>query len=77
MSSGALAQKLTIGIGGSPASLGLHFHDASPGIGLTQHAFDRLAEQDAQARPRCRSGRRTGPVQGWREATKRSSQWIV
>ena len=52
MSSGAFAQNLTIGIGGSPTSLDPHFYNASPNISLTQHIFDRLVEQDAQARLR-------------------------
>ncbi|WP_270935358.1 ABC transporter substrate-binding protein [Falsiroseomonas oryzae] len=46
----ALAQNLTIGIGGSPTSLDPHFYNASPNISLTMHLFDRLVEQDAQAR---------------------------
>ena len=49
---GAWAQNLTIGIGGSPTSLDPHFYNASPNISLTQHLFDRLVEQDAQARVR-------------------------
>ena len=48
--SGALAQNLTIGIGGSPTTLDPHFYNASPNISLTQHMFDRLVEQDAEAR---------------------------
>jgi peptide/nickel transport system substrate-binding protein len=48
--SGALAQNLTIGIGGSPTALDPHFYNASPNISLTQHMFDRLVEQDAEAR---------------------------
>ncbi|MGG5807920.1 ABC transporter substrate-binding protein [Falsiroseomonas sp. CW058] len=44
------AQNLTIGIGGSPTSLDPHFYNASPNISLTMHLFDRLVEQDAQAR---------------------------
>jgi peptide/nickel transport system substrate-binding protein len=48
----AAAQNLTIGIGGSPTSLDPHFYNASPNISLTQHIFDRLVEQDAQARLR-------------------------
>jgi peptide/nickel transport system substrate-binding protein len=46
----ALGQNLTIGIGGSPTSLDPHFYNASPNISLTMHLFDRLVEQDAQAR---------------------------
>lgn len=47
----ALAQRnLTIGIGGSPTSLDPHFYNASPNISLTMHLFDRLVEQDPQAR---------------------------
>jgi peptide/nickel transport system substrate-binding protein len=46
----AQAQTLTIGIGGSPTSLDPHFYNASPNISLTMHLFDRLVEQDAQAR---------------------------
>ena len=49
---GAAAQNLTIAIGGSPTSLDPHFYNASPNISLTQHLFDRLVEQDAQARTR-------------------------
>jgi peptide/nickel transport system substrate-binding protein len=48
----AAAQTLTIGIGGSPTSLDPHFYNASPNISLTQHMFDRLVEQDSQARLR-------------------------
>ena len=48
--SGAFAQNLTIGIGGSPTALDPHFYNASPNISLTQHMFDRLVEQDAEAR---------------------------
>jgi hypothetical protein len=50
LSAPALAQNLTIGIGGSPTSLDPHFYNASPNISLTMHLFDRLVEQDAQAR---------------------------
>ncbi len=46
----ASAQNLTIGIGGSPTSLDPHFYNASPNISLTMHLFDRLVEQDPQAR---------------------------
>jgi peptide/nickel transport system substrate-binding protein len=46
----ALGQNLTIGIGGAPTSLDPHFYNASPNISLTMHIFDRLVEQDAQAR---------------------------
>jgi peptide/nickel transport system substrate-binding protein len=46
----AMAQNLTIAIGGSPTSLDPHFYNASPNISLTMHLFDRLVEQDAQAR---------------------------
>ncbi len=45
-----LGQNLTIGIGGSPTSLDPHFYNASPNISLTMHLFDRLVEQDPQAR---------------------------
>lgn len=48
----AAAQNLTIGIGGSPTALDPHFYNASPNISLTQHMFDRLVEQDAEARLR-------------------------
>jgi peptide/nickel transport system substrate-binding protein len=47
----ALAQNLTIGIGGSPTSLDPHFYNASPNNSLSMHLFDRLVEQDARARP--------------------------
>ncbi|WP_135467408.1 ABC transporter substrate-binding protein [Crenalkalicoccus roseus] len=46
----AQGQPLTIGIGGSPTSLDPHFYNASPNISLTQHLFDRLVEQDPEAR---------------------------
>ena len=47
-----MAQNLTIGIGGSPTSLDPHFYNASPNSSLVSHLFDRLVEQDAQARTR-------------------------
>jgi len=45
-----LAQNLTIGIGGSPTALDPLFYNAAPNISPTQHMFDRLVEQDAEAR---------------------------
>ncbi|MDB5371257.1 MAG: transporter substrate-binding protein [Roseomonas sp.] len=45
----AIAQNLTIAIGGSVTSLDPHFYNASPNNSIASHFFDKLAEFDARA----------------------------
>lgn len=47
----AMAQNLTIGIGGAITSLDPQFYNAAPNNALAMHIFDRLVERNAQARP--------------------------
>jgi peptide/nickel transport system substrate-binding protein len=45
----AMAQNLTIAIGGSVTSLDPHFYNASPNNSVSAHFFDKLTEFDARA----------------------------
>ncbi|WP_255569427.1 ABC transporter substrate-binding protein [Neoroseomonas alba] len=49
---GAVAQNLTIAIGGAPASPDPHVYNSAPNASLTQHLFDTLVERDAPVRLR-------------------------
>ncbi|MBO1076310.1 ABC transporter substrate-binding protein [Roseomonas marmotae] len=48
----AMAQKLTIAIGGSVTSLDPHFYNASPNSSVTSHFFEGLAQLDSNAQIR-------------------------
>jgi peptide/nickel transport system substrate-binding protein len=47
----AMAQNVTIAVGGAFSSLDPHFHNLTPNRALTQHLFDGLMEPDADLRP--------------------------